>query len=135
MRDERPVVEILSDIFGNLEDIVQSQIHLAKAEVAEELHGIKSAATILGVALIAGVFAAMFLLLAAMFALSLVLTNWGAALVVAAAASLISLGAVVLWARSKHRSGRVAPGPQGASRRILYGPNSRQNRRANSGRA
>ena len=109
MRDARSVVEVLSDIFGNLEDIVQSQIRLAKAEVTDELRGVKSAALSLAITALAGTFTVLFLLLSAMYALSLVMPSWQAALVVAGAMALVTIGAALLRSRSNKPGKKFAP--------------------------
>lgn len=95
MRGERSVVDVLNDILGNLQRIVHSEIRLGRAEVVEELGRVKSTAIGVGVALLAGGFTVLFVALAAMHALTVVLTAWGAALVVAGAMGFITILAVV----------------------------------------
>ena len=77
VRDDRSVVDVLNDIFGNLQDLVRSEIRLAKAEVSDELRGATSSALGLGIAFLASAFTALFLLLSGMYALSLVMTTMG----------------------------------------------------------
>jgi uncharacterized membrane protein YqjE len=95
VRDERSLVDLLNDILGNLHDIVRSELRLATAEVTDELRTTKSAALGLGIAFLASAFTVLFLLLSAMYALTLVLTTWGAALVVAGAVAMVSVVAFV----------------------------------------
>jgi hypothetical protein len=109
VRDARSLVDVLDDIFGNLQDIVRSELRLAKAEVTDELWTAKSAALGLGIALLACAFAALFLLLSAMYALRLVPTTWGAALVVAGAVALVSVLAFVISARHTRARRNIAP--------------------------
>lgn len=99
MRGERSVLDVLNDIFGNLQELVRSEIRLAKAEVADELQSAKSSAVGLGVTLLTGILAIVFGLIAAMYALTGWLTNWGAALVVAATLALVCLISLTLNAR------------------------------------
>ena len=108
MRDERSLVDLLNDILGNLHDIVRSELRLATAEVTDELRTTKSAALGLGIALLASAFAVLFLLLSAMYALTLVLTTWGAALVVAGAVAMVSVVAFVGARRMRVRR-NIAP--------------------------
>ena len=108
MRDERSLVDLLNDILGNLHDIVRSELRLATAEVTDELRTTKSAALGLGIALLASAFAVLFLLLSAMYALTLVLTTWGAALVVAGAVAMVSVVAFVGARRVRVRR-NIAP--------------------------
>ena len=95
--DERSVSDVLRDIFGNLQDIVRSEVRLAKAEVKTEARQTAKA----GKPLIAGAALALYagglLLLALVHGLSLVLQPWIAALsvgvlVAALAAILIATG-------------------------------------------
>lgn len=99
MRGDRSVVDVLNDIFGNLQDIVRSEILLAKAEIGDELRGAKSSALALGIALLAAAFTALFLLLSGMYALSLVMPTWGAALCVAVAMAVFSAVAYLIAVR------------------------------------
>jgi len=109
VRDERSLIDVLNAIFGNLQDIVRSELRLATAEVTDELLSTKSAAFSLGIAFMAGAFTALFLLLSAMYALALVLTTWGAALVVAWAVAMVSVVAFVISARRTRVRRNLAP--------------------------
>jgi uncharacterized membrane protein YqjE len=86
----RPISAVLHDIIGNVQDIVRSELRLAKTEVSEELGKLGSAAVLLGVGALLVTFSAGFLLLAAVYALSLVMPGWAAALIVAVAAGAIA---------------------------------------------
>jgi uncharacterized membrane protein YqjE len=85
----RPISEVLHDIVGNVQDIVRSEFRLAKAEVTEEMGKLRSAGVLLGVGVLMVSFSAVFLLLAIVYALSLVMPAWAAALVVG-----VTLGAI-----------------------------------------
>jgi uncharacterized membrane protein YqjE len=100
VRAERSMLDIVNDVFGNLQDIVRSEIRLAKAELSVELRAARSSALSFGMALLAAGFAALFLLLSAMYALSLWMSTWGAALCVALAMAGISLAAFLIAKRS-----------------------------------
>ena len=95
--DERSVSEVLQDIFGNVQDIVRSEVRLAKAEIKTEAAKTARAAKALIAGAVLGLYAGGLLLIAAVYGLSLILAPWLAALVVSAfiavvAASLISVG-------------------------------------------
>jgi len=81
----RSIPEILHDVLANIQDIVRAEVHLAKAELGEELTRARSAGLLLGAGAVAAIFSALFLLLACVYALGRVMPNWAASLVVAAA--------------------------------------------------
>ena len=63
-------------------------MRLAKAELGEELNRARFGGLLIGVGAVAAIFSALFLLLACMYVLGLVMPNWAAALIVAAAAGV-----------------------------------------------
>jgi uncharacterized membrane protein YqjE len=81
----RSIPEILKDVLTNIQDIVRAEVRLAKAELGEELSRARSGGLLIGVGAVAAIFSALFLLLACVYALSRVMPNWAAALIVAAA--------------------------------------------------
>lgn len=91
----RSIPEILQDVLANIQDIVRAEVRLAKAELGEELNRARSGGLLVGVGAVAAIFSALFLLLACMYALGLVIPDWAAALIVAAAvgvAAAVTLG-------------------------------------------
>ena len=91
----RSIPEILQDVLTNIQDIVRAEVRLAKAELGEELNRARSGGLLIGVGAVAAIFSTLFLLLACVYALSLVVPNWAAALIVAAAvgvAAAVTLG-------------------------------------------
>lgn len=95
--DERSVSDVLQDIFGNVQDIVRSEVRLARAEIKSEAEKTARAAKSLIAGAILGFYAGGLLLMAGVYGLSMVLAPWLAALVVGAfvavaAVSLISVG-------------------------------------------
>ena len=91
----RSIPEILQDVLTNIQDIVRAEVRLAKAELGEELNRARSGGLLIGVGAVAAIFSALFLLLACVYALGLVMPNWAAALLVAAAvgvAAAVTLG-------------------------------------------
>lgn len=79
---ERSVPEVLRDISNGIQQIVRSEIKLAKIEVGETAKQARTSAVAFGGGGLLGVYAAGFLLLTVMFALEIVLPNWLAALIV-----------------------------------------------------
>jgi uncharacterized membrane protein YqjE len=91
----RSIPEILKDVLTNIQDIVRAEVRLAKAELGEELSKARTAGLLIGVGAVAAILSALFLLLACVYALSRVMPNWAAALIVAAAvgvAAAVTLG-------------------------------------------
>jgi hypothetical protein len=91
----RSIPEILQDVLTNIQDIVRAEVRLAKAELGEELNAARSGGLLIGVGAVAAIFSTLFLLLACVYALGLVVPNWAAALIVAAAvgvAAAVTLG-------------------------------------------
>jgi uncharacterized membrane protein YqjE len=80
---ERPISAVLHDIVGNVQDIVRSEVRLAKTEVTEELGKARSASILVGAGAVMLFFCMQFVLLAIVYALSLVMPAWAAALIVA----------------------------------------------------
>jgi len=79
---ERPVAAIVGDIVGNVQNIVRSEIRLAKAETADELGRLRQIALWRGVAAVGGVIGLVFVLLAVADFLALWLPQWAASLIV-----------------------------------------------------
>jgi uncharacterized membrane protein YqjE len=80
---ERSVFEVFQDIASNIQDIVRSEVRLAKTQIREEISTAQSSALLLGIGVLSAIFAVFFALLAILYALSHVLLNWAAALLVA----------------------------------------------------
>lgn len=80
--NERSIPEVLKGIVSSIQQIIRSEIKLAKREVTENAQQARSAAIALAADGVFGIYALGFLLLAAMFALELVLPNWLSALII-----------------------------------------------------
>ncbi len=77
----RSFSDVLKDIGTSLQDIVRSEIKLAKIEVTDSIGRLRSASVMLAGGGLLGIFAVGFILLAALFALEIILPAWLAALV------------------------------------------------------
>jgi uncharacterized membrane protein YqjE len=93
-RMQRSFPEVMRDIVGNLQEIVRSEFRLAKAEVKEEGTKATRAGLTLGVGLAFSFYGLGFLLLAAMYALSIIMAAWMAALIVGIVVAIVALGVV-----------------------------------------
>ena len=98
---QRSVPEILDDIASNLTQIVHAQFQLAKSELKEGAEKVAGPGAALGAGVVLAFYGLGFLLLAAVYALSLVMSGWLAALIVGgvlavAAGILIGAGGIKL---------------------------------------
>ena len=89
---QRPVPEVLQDIVVNLQEIVRSEVRLAKIELKEEAAGAAKAAATFGVGLVSGFYGIGFLFLAAVYGLSMVMAGWLAALLVGGILAIVATG-------------------------------------------
>ena len=85
---ERSFGNVVEDIIDNFQAITRAEVRLAKTEFQQALNKRQSAALVLALGALAGIYALFFVLLAAVFALSLKIPNWMAALVVAFAVAV-----------------------------------------------
>jgi uncharacterized membrane protein YqjE len=98
---QRSVPEILENIASNLTQLVQAEFRLAKSEVKEGAEKVAGPGATLGAGMVLAFYGLGFLLLAAVYALSLVMAGWLATLIVgsvlvAAAGILIGAGSAKL---------------------------------------
>lgn len=104
---QRPLSEVLKDIIGNVQDIVRSEVRLAKAELREEASRSLNGAKLLGIGAGLGFFAAAFVLTAVALVLSRVMPAWAATLLLGAV-----LGAAGWSMMAKGREKLTVPRPQ-----------------------
>ncbi|HXM93535.1 MAG TPA: phage holin family protein [Candidatus Dormibacteraeota bacterium] len=88
---ERSVPEVFQDIIGNLEDIIRSEVRLAKTEIKEEAAKAAKPTLLVGIGIVMAVYAVGFFLLTGVHALSMVLAPWLAALIVGASVALLAI--------------------------------------------
>ena len=108
----RSIPEILHDVLANIQDIVRAEVRLAKAELGDELSRARSGGLLIGVGAVAAIFSALFLLLACVYALSRVMPNWAAALIVAA---VVGVAAAVTLGRGLKRFKTIQATPKTAA--------------------
>jgi uncharacterized membrane protein YqjE len=80
---ERSMSDVLRDIFGNVQEMVRSELRLARAELKEEAGKTMSSAKLLGIGAGLGLFAGAFLLVTIALLLALVMPGWAATLIMA----------------------------------------------------
>jgi uncharacterized membrane protein YqjE len=90
----RTVSDVLQDIVGNIQGLVRSEFRLAQAEIKEKAQRATRPAAMVGAGAVVGMYGFGFLLLAVVYALSLVVAVWLAALLVGAVLAI--LGAILL---------------------------------------
>ncbi len=86
---DRPISCVLKDIFGNVQEIIRSEVRLAKAELREELGRTQHVAVWLGIGGVSAFFALAFLLSSIFFALLYIVPHWAAALLMAIALAVL----------------------------------------------
>ena len=103
MRDsgrERPMAEVLRDIIGNVQEMVRSEVRLARVELREEATKSARAGAMLAAGGVMGLIAGVFLLVCVAQLLDLVMPDWAAALIVALA---LGIPAAILISRGRER--------------------------------
>lgn len=88
--EDRSFSDVVHNIVRNLQEIMRSEVRLAKTEIGEEAAKAKASAVWLGAGAVTAMYAILFLLLTALFALSLVLPSWAAALIVGVTLSIVA---------------------------------------------
>ena len=106
---DRSLSDLLQDIIRNVQEIVRSEVRLAKTEIREEAAKTKASLVLLGAGALTGFFAILFLLLMIASALALVMPNWAAALVVGAA---LAVAAGVMLTGGVKSFQRIHPTPE-----------------------
>jgi len=105
---QRKVSDVLQDIAANIQQIIRSEVVLAKVEVKETAQKASKPAAVLAAGTLLGLYGLGFLLLAAVYGLSLVMAPWLAALVVGAV--LATVGGILV-AKSRTALKQIKPVP------------------------
>jgi uncharacterized membrane protein YqjE len=108
-RMQRSVPEILEDIASNLTQIVQAEFRLAKTELKEGAEKAAVPGATLGAGLVLAFNGLGFLLLAAVYALSLVMAGWLATLIVGGVL-MVAAGILIGAGGTKLKRANLAPG-------------------------
>lgn len=92
---DRSIAGVLSDIVGDLQQIVRAEVRLAKVELREELGKARSGAIMIAAGAVAMALSVAVALLAAVYGLATIWPPWAAALAVAVGVAVI--GAVLAF--------------------------------------
>jgi uncharacterized membrane protein YqjE len=107
--ENRSLSDILQDTIRNVQEIVRSEVRLAKTEIREEVTKAKASTLLIAVGAVTAVFAVLFLLFTAVYALALVMPNWAAALIVGA---VLAVTASVMITTGLKRFKQIHPTPE-----------------------
>jgi len=107
--DDRPVSQVVQDIFANVQEIVRSEVRLAKTEITEEISQATRAGVYLATGGVCAAYALGFLLWSAAFALQQVTPVWLAPLLVGL---VVAVAAGVLIVVGRNRMKLVNPKPE-----------------------
>jgi uncharacterized membrane protein YqjE len=91
---QRSFTDVLQDIVSNIQQIIRAEVRLAQVEIKEKANRASKPLSVLVTGAVLGLYGLGFLLLAAVYGLSLVLPTWGAALIVGAVIAIIGGGLV-----------------------------------------
>lgn len=105
---QRSVPEVLQDIIGNFEQIIRSEMRLAKTEVREEAAKAVKPGINLGIGIVLGFYGVGFLLLATVYGLATVMANWLAAVIVGGVVAIVG---VILVSAAMSKLKRLDPTP------------------------
>ena len=89
-QSQRSLSDVVQDIIANLQQIIRSEMRLATVEIKEKTDQAKKPATTLAIGGVLGLYGVGFVLLASMYALSLVLAPWLAALIVGVVLAIVA---------------------------------------------
>ncbi len=105
---ERPVQDVVKDIVGNVQEIVRSEIRLARTELRDKASAGSKAAAMIAAGGVLALYALGFLFVAIYVALDAVLWAWLSALIVFVVLGLIG-GGLYMAGKSRLRSIRPVP--------------------------
>jgi uncharacterized membrane protein len=107
--DNRSSGEIIKDLVENAQEILRSEVRLAKVEITQEAKKAAQSAAIAAAGAVLAIFALGLLLWAAVYGLSLVLPMWAAALIIGVVVGIVA-GAMITAGRAKMK--QVNPTPE-----------------------
>jgi len=97
---ERPMAEVFRDIIANVQEMVRSEVRLARVEIREEASKTARAGAMLAAGAVLAMIAGVFLLVCLAQLLDLIMPDWAAALVVALA---LGIPAAILISKGRDR--------------------------------
>jgi uncharacterized membrane protein YqjE len=106
---DRSLSDVLQDIIRNVQEIVRSEVRLAKTEIREEAAKARSSMLLLAAGAVTAIFASVFLLLMIVYALTLVMPGWAAALIVG---TILAVVASVMLTAGVRRFKQIHPTPE-----------------------
>lgn len=109
MANDRSVTDVLQDILRNLQEMIRSEVRLAKAEIGEGARQTASSGVRLAVGAIVALSAWLFFLWTAVYVLAERMSMWASTLLVAIA---LACAAGVLIAMGVRRFRRIQPLPE-----------------------
>ncbi len=92
--NERPLAQVLDSMIGNVQEIIRSEVRLAKTEFQQEASKAAKAGVMVGAGAVFGLYAIGFLLLTCVYALAIPLAAWLAALIIGVITAIIAGGLV-----------------------------------------
>ena len=105
---QRSVPEILENIASNLTQLIQAEFRLAKGELKEGAEKVAAPGATLGAGVVLAFYGLGFLLLAAVYALSLVMASWLATLIVGGVL-VVASGILISAASAKLKRVNLTP--------------------------
>ena len=109
MAEERPVSDVFQDIVRNLQEMVRSEIRLAKVEIRGEVRQAVSSGAWIAAGGVAAMSAWIFLLWALAYALATRMSMWAATLIVAL---MLTAAAAALVMSGIRKAARIHPIPE-----------------------
>jgi uncharacterized membrane protein YqjE len=97
---ERPMAEVFRDIVGNVQEMVRSEVRLARVEIRDEASKTARAGAMLAAGAVLAMIAGVFLLVCLAQLLDLIMPDWAAALIVALA---MGIPAMILISKGRDR--------------------------------
>jgi len=107
--EARSATDVLKDIIGNIQEIIRSEVRLARAEIREETGKLLNASRMLAIGAFAGIYAVGFILLSLVYGLASVVAPWLAALIVGVLLAIVA-GVMVMSGRGRLKD--VTPKPE-----------------------
>jgi len=106
---QRKVSDVLQDIVGNIQQIIRSEVVLAKVEIKEKAQRASKPAAVMATGTVLGLYGVGFLLLALVYGLSLAVPPWLAALLVGGA---LAIAGGILVGKSRRALKEIDPIPK-----------------------